>query len=253
MKPFTILDEDFIELPEIIKRIRYCLRNQIGFSLVRVGDAENQVMAQGSIYTKEQINNIWWAKNENWTGVILPNYKARDRLVASVKTADIVGVLHQSEEYEWKNLSEEVFEYFDIKPRQLCYAFINVYMVNHPELLALMKQHQVLLIGKAAPEFAVLLKSRFNIDVAGSIPISNYYEIPDVLRQASQIDYEMALLSAGSNAVILAAALAQQGKVAVDFGSAMKPELWKLPQDNPQKEVTEAAIIRCPEISSCIP
>lgn len=227
LKFFTILEEDFVQLPEIIKRIRYCLRNRIGFSLVRVGDAENQVMAQGSIYTKEQINHIWWANNENWTGVILPNYKARDRLVASVQAADIVGVLHQSEEYEWRTLTEEVFAHFNIKPRQLCYAFINVYMVNHPELLALMKQHRFLLIGKTAPEFAVLLKKRFNIDAAGSIPISNYYEIPDVLWQASQIDYEMALIAAGSNAVILATSLAQQGKVAIDFGSAMKTSLWQ--------------------------
>lgn len=229
MKPFTILEEDFIQLPEIIKRLRYCLRNKVGFSLIRVGDAENQVMAQGSIYTKEEINNIWWANDEKWTGVILPNYKARDRLIASVKEADIVGVLHQSEEYEWKNLSEEIFTYYKIKPRVLCYAFINVYMVNHPELIDLMKKHRTLLIGKVAPEFAVMLKSRFNINVAGSITISNYYEIPHVLQQAGQIDYEMALISAGSNAVILATTLAQQGKVAVDFGSAMKPELWQFP------------------------
>lgn len=220
-----------MQLPEIFKRLRYCLRNQVGFSLIRVGDAENQVMAQGSVYTIEDINNIWWANDENWTGIVLPNFKARDRLIASVKEADIVGVLHQSEEYEWKHLSEEVFAHYIIKPRILCYAFINVYMLNHPELIALMKMYRVLLIGKASPEFAVLLKSRFDINVAGTIIINNYFDIPQVLHQANYIDYELALISAGSNAVILATALAQQGKVAVDFGSAMKAKLWEFPEE----------------------
>ena len=231
MNPFTILEEDFIQLPEIIRRIRYCLRNKVGFSLVRVGDAENQVMAQGLIYSIEEIKNIWWANDESWTGVILPNYKARDRLISSIKKADIVGVLHQSEEYEWKNMSEEVFAFYNIKPRQLCYAFINVYMVNHPGIIALMEKHRILLIGKAAPSFAMLLKTRFNINVAGSIMINNYNDIPQVLQQANCIDYEMALISAGSNAVIMASTLAQQGKVAIDIGSAMKPELWMMPEE----------------------
>lgn len=233
MKLFTILEEDFIGLPELLQRVRYCLRNNVGFSLVRIGDAENQVMAQGLVYSEEEIRNIWWANNEDWTGVILPNYSARDMLIASIKTADIVGVLHQSEEYEWKTLSEKIFASYDIKPRQLCYAFINTYMINNPDLITLMKRHRVLLIGKHAPSFADLLKSRFRIEAAGAIVINNYYNIPRVLSLARYIDYELALISAGSNAVILSAILARQGKVAIDFGSAMRIELWNsLPTSN---------------------
>lgn len=226
MQKFTIMEEDFVELPEILKRIRYCLRNQVGFSLVRVGDAENQVLAQGAIYSDEDTENIWWAKSEDWTGIVLPNYAARDTLIAAIIEADIVGVLHQSEEYEWKALSEKAFSIYDIRPRQLCYAFINIYMVKNPDFIALLKSHRVLLIGKAAPAFAVLLRTIFKIEVVGSIVISNYYGIPDVLKQAEQIDYELALISAGSNAVILSVALARQRKVAIDLGSAMKPSLW---------------------------
>ncbi|MEN6462809.1 MAG: GT-D fold domain-containing glycosyltransferase [Syntrophomonas sp.] len=226
MQEFIILEEDFVELPEILKRVRYCLRNQMGFSLVRVGDAENQVLAQGAIYSNEDIENIWWAKNEDWTGIVLPNYEARDRLIAAIREADVVGVLHQDEEYEWKALSEKAFSLYNIKPRQLCYAFINIYMVKNPDFIALLKNHRVLLIGKAAPSFAVLLKTIFKIEVAGSIMINNYYDIPDVLKQTKRIDYELALISAGSNAVILSAALARQKKVALDLGSAMKPSLW---------------------------
>lgn len=229
MSSFTILEEDFIQLPEIIKRIHYCFRNKIGFALVRIGDAENQVLAQGSIYKNEEIKNIWWAENENWTGVVLPNYEARDIVIESVRKADIVGVLHQSEEFEWRNLTEAVFSIYDIKPRQLCYAFINTYMINNPDLIALMENHRVLLIGKAAPAFAYLLKTRFNINVSGAIIINNYFEIPGVLEEASHFDYEMVLISAGSNAVILASALAQQGKIAIDFGSAMNNNLWHFP------------------------
>lgn len=229
MQKFTILEEDFVELTEILKRIRYCLRNRMGFSLVRVGDAENQVMAQGSIYSEERLENIWWAKSEDWTGIILPNYEARDSLIASIKEADIVGVLHQSEEYEWKELSEYVFSYYHIKPRQLCYAFINMYMVNHPDFVSLLKSCRVLLIGKAAPAFTLLLKTHFKIDVVASLVINNYFEIPHIMHKIKQIDYDLALLSAGSNAVIIAAALGREGKVAIDLGSAMNIALWNKP------------------------
>jgi len=54
LRRFGINDEDFINLPEIIRRIRYCLRNQLGFSLVRVGDTENEVKAQGTIYPEKK-------------------------------------------------------------------------------------------------------------------------------------------------------------------------------------------------------
>ncbi len=227
MSPFTIVEEDLVELPHVIQRIRYCLRNKIGFSLVRIGDAENQVMAQGLVYSEEEIRKIWWANNEDWTGVILPNYDARDRLIASVRDADIVGVLHQNAEYEWKSLTETVFSAYCIKPRQLCYAFINTYMVDNPEFIDLLKKNRVLLIGKHAPSFGAHLKEMFRIEAAGIIMINNYYNIPRVLDQARLVDYDLALISAGSNAVILATAMARQGKVTIDFGSAMRVDLWK--------------------------
>ncbi|NLB53968.1 MAG: hypothetical protein GX808_13675, partial [Syntrophomonadaceae bacterium] len=71
MADFCIQKDDFAQLADIMRRVRYCLRNGIGFSLVRVGDAENQVLAQGSVYGEESIKQIWWAEYPEWTGITL--------------------------------------------------------------------------------------------------------------------------------------------------------------------------------------
>lgn len=227
MVPFCINDEDFADLPEIIKRIRYCLLNKVGFSLVRVGDAENQVMAQGYIMPENAIKKIWWADNEDWTGIRLPNYEARDRLIASVKQADMVGVLHQTESYVWKPLTEKVFTVCEIRPRQICYAFINVYFPDSLEFINLLQKYKVLIIGKQGWQFASLLKTTFGIEPGGIISISSYHEIPQVLAKTEKIDFDLALISAGSNAIILATVIAQRGKVALDIGRALNPQFWQ--------------------------
>lgn len=226
MGDFIINDNDFVQLPEVIVRVRYCLRNQTGFSLVRIGDAENQVMAQGWLYSEADIKKIWWARNEDWTGVTLPNYQAGLDLVQSIRDADVVGVLHQSESELWKPLTEKIFTHFDIKPRQLCYAFINIYLPDYPELINLMRMYRVLLVGKLAPMFARWLSERYQISAAAEI-ISNYHQIPRVMASLKHLDYDLALISAGSNAVILASALGKSGKVALDIGRAMNPQLWE--------------------------
>lgn len=226
MYPFVIEQHPYVELPEVIKQIRYCLQRKIGFSLVRVGDGENVVMAQGLVYSEEAIKNIPWTANVDYTGIVLPNYSARDMLLEGVKNASVVGVLHQTGAFEWRHLTERVFSAYDVIPHQLCYAGINLYMPNHPDIIDLIKNHRILLIGKAAPAFGEMMYSRFNTVAAGSIIINDFFEISRVLRQAVDFNYEMALIAAGSNAVILAPLLAQLGKVAIDFGSAMNIQLW---------------------------
>lgn len=226
MKKFIIKKEDFIQLPEILIRIRYCLRNQVGFSLVRVGDAENQVMAQGTFYSEADLKKIWWAKNEEWTGITLPNYAAKNQLIAAVRHADVVGVLHQDDCDLWCPLTEKVFSYNELKPRQICYAFINIYLPKYPEFIDLMRDYRLLLVGKPAPLFAKWLSENYRI-TANTIVISNFHQIPSVLNAIHQVDYDLVLIAAGSNAVILASTLAQQGKVALDIGRAMHPNFWE--------------------------
>jgi hypothetical protein len=226
MGKFLIKKEDFAQLPEILVRIRYCLRNQVGFSLVRVGDAENQVMAQDTCYTAAELKQIWWANDVNWTGVTLPNYTACQQLIKAVRQADIVGVLHQDECELWRPLTEKVFSHYDLRPRQICYAFINIYLPDYPEFIELMQQYRVLLVGKPAPWFAAWLHERWRI-TAYNLRLGSFEQLPAILTAIDQIDYDLALIAAGSNAVILASALAGRGKVALDIGRAMNPHFWE--------------------------
>jgi len=223
---FVIKDQDFASLNEITKRMRYCLRNGVGFSLVRVGDAENQVMAQGHIFSEEEIRDIWWAQNIEWTGITLPNYAARDRVIDSIKRADMVGVLHQEEAPLWRLLTEEIFTNCKIKPKQLCYAFINTYFPDSHDFLTIINEHKLLLIGNASYHFAGILRNKFGISQVAAIPITNFDEIDRTLILSDRVEYDLALISAGSNALILATELAERGKVAIDFGRALNPEYW---------------------------
>lgn len=227
MNSFIINPSDFTQLSEIVTRIRYSLRNKVGFSLVRIGDAENQVMAQGVIYNEKEIERIWWAKDYEWTGITLPNYEARNELIKSVSEADMVGVLHQSDLYIYKPLSEQIFTICNIKPKQICYGFINIYFPKSKDFVNLLRIYKVLLIGKEASNFAQILKSYYNIDAVGVISIYKYEEITEVVKLAQEIDYDIVLISAGSNAVILATTLAKTGKVAIDIGRAANEEYWK--------------------------
>ncbi len=229
MTGFVVNPEDFADMPEIIKRMRYCLRNKIGFSLVRIGDAENQVMAQGTEYTDLELHKIWWSDDEAWAGVTLPNYQARNQLLDSVRNADMVGVLHMNEAYIWKPLTEKLFTYYKIKPPQICYAFINIYFSAYQDFIDLMKKYRVLLVGRPAWFFARLLQDRYNIHAAGVVPVNRFQDIPLAIKTIQNITYDLALISAGVNAVVIAAALAQEGKVALDFGRGMNPEYWVSP------------------------
>lgn len=226
MYSFVIEQHPYVELPEVIEQIRYSLDRKTGFSLVRVGDGENVVMAQGLVYSEESIRNIGWTNNEDYTGIVLPNYEAIGMLIAGVKNASVVGVLHQTGAFEWRALTERVFSAYDVRPHQLCYAGINLFMPNNPHIIDLIRNHRVLLIGKAAPAFGDMIYQKFNTVAVGSIIINNFFDISRVLCQATNFNYEIALIAAGSNAVILAPLLAQLGKVAIDFGSAMNTYLW---------------------------
>lgn len=227
MPKFSIDEKDFMDLSEMIQRIQYCLHNHLGFSLVRVGDAENQVMSQGILYTEEELKKIWWANNTEWTGITLPNYEAREDLVLSIKKADVVGVLHQTGNYMWKPMTEYLFDYYSIQPKQICYAFLNTYFPRSREFISLLQDSKVLYIGNPAGQFAQLMQLKFGICPAGVIPIQQYDQIPEVLKAAGQIHYDLALISAGINANILAVRLAEEGKAAIDFGRAMSSEYWE--------------------------
>lgn len=109
----------------------------------------------------------------------------------------MVWVMHQEGTELWRSLTEELFLYCGIKPRQLCYAFINTYFPDLRDFLSLMLEYRILLIGKPSYQFAEILKKKCGISHLAAIPLQSFDEINSLLQLASKVEYDMALISAG--------------------------------------------------------
>ena len=86
---------------------------------------------------------------------------------------------------------------------------------------------RILLIGALAPQAALVLntklKRRLGFEIAAAIPLYEFEEIPWVKEQIARYNFDLCLLGAGVNAVILSSYIARHlGKVAVDLGSGME-------------------------------
>lgn len=82
-----------------------------------------------------------------------------------------------------------------------------------------------------------LLYEKLGVKVPGTVEINNYEEIDRCLKEMTQIPHQWSLVSAGVNAVIIAATMANKwGKVSIDFGHAPDnvmapnyPDYWLAP------------------------
>lgn len=226
-------DNEFLTVNQVLRKIKRALKEKKPFSLVRIGDGENVVLAQNSVIPIDEVLKIRWAKlaNEGKKGVILPNLELRDEMVAAIKQADMVGipfwendpiVAHQEIK---RPLTENVFEHFNIKPRRTCHTFVNRVFAQKPEFWAMLKGRRVLLIsdwGDSVKE--ILQKEPYGLNIALTIKFTDYKQINRTLRKVSKNkdEFDIALISCGVNAVVLAPKIAQlSGKVSLDFGKSL--------------------------------
>ncbi|TLM98356.1 hypothetical protein FDZ73_23615, partial [bacterium] len=134
------LEDDYIPLPQIVDRISDALINDKPFSLVRIGDGENIVLAQETALSLEWIGiNVGWSHSTGYCGIKLPNLPYRDRMAEAVKNADIVGV------FAGDDLTQRAFSALQIQPKVICQAFENVRMPMHKPFVELIRNYPPLL------------------------------------------------------------------------------------------------------------
>jgi hypothetical protein len=94
-----IRDEDFLSVEKVLTKLKEAADKQRPFSLVRIGDGENFILTQDSVWTMRQVFNQKWAvlANMGRKGITLPNLALRDQIVEAVKKADVVGILPHNE------------------------------------------------------------------------------------------------------------------------------------------------------------
>ena len=220
---------------ELMDRLITALDCKEPLSVVSVGQTEAFVMAQYAIYSEEEFMSHREAYNANrgeragffHRGIRFPNREARDATVEAVKKADVIGYNIHVESA--RIFTEEVFAAHQIVPRCVFEANIRrVFMYSQAEkYLQMLQGRKIMLVGSLATEAAAALNSkwgtRLGLNIAGTLPIYEYEDIPDVKKALGHYDFDLCFLAAGVNAVILATFVSEvYGKVAFDIGWGMQ-------------------------------
>lgn len=216
---FTFSIHSAAELLEIIA-LHYQKRTP--FALVRIGDGENFILAQEPIHTTRELVKMYnVVAGYGYSGVAIPNHKARDRLLRAVRQATVVGFLNQTECYCWYPLTEKIFNHYGITPAHSCYAFINLDLVTLPNFYSLFREARILLVGKPMARLAEVLIRRYHFkNIVGIINLRDYRDLDWVLRQLPGFNFEASFIAAGANAKIVAATVMEMGRIGLDLGHA---------------------------------
>lgn len=225
----------YLLFPHVIMRIKHAMKHKRALSLVRIGDGENIVLAQNSVWPIKKVMRVPWAIQStrgNDKGVHLPNIRLRNEVIRSIRKATIVGILPPNDRiirarhYLKRPLTNRVFKYFKLKPRLLCHACVNRMMPHRRMFWNMLKGKRILIINRNPRSIkSILERHPYNLNVTGTIPFSHYRQMNRALRKIRRLKhtFDIALISCGVNAVILAPKIAEStGKVAIDFGKAPK-------------------------------
>ncbi|EFM10413.1 conserved hypothetical protein [Paenibacillus curdlanolyticus YK9] len=220
----------YLNLKKVLDTIERALYEVAPLSLVRIGDGENLVMAQQSVWSISKVLREPWAikANQGEKGVTLPNLALRDEMVRSIKEATIVGLLPldddqiKAPDYLKRKLTNEIFSHYQLNPTMRCHACVNRMMPESDKFWRMLKHQRILLVTRnPAPLEALLTSDRYKLNVTHKIAFSHYDQIKSTMKEAVAVRnrFDIALLSCGVNAVVLAPRIANEtGKVAIDFG-----------------------------------
>jgi hypothetical protein len=225
-------NSSYLELEDVIQKIGHALETNSPFSLVRIGDGENLVLAQNSVMSIQEVLKEPWAikANNGQKGVHLPNLSLRDLMVKSINQADVVGILPYNDTtilapgHLKRDLTDKIFAKYNINPNYTCHACINRQIARRPEFWSLLKGKRILLIYQSVNELKGILQSEpYHLEIPLIVPFSNYNQMTATLSFIirNKNNFDIALICCGVNAVVLAQKVAElAGKVGIDFGKA---------------------------------
>lgn len=213
--------------------ILYSLDQKLPFSAVSVGTTEAFVLAQYTILRESEfmehkeayVANQGVKRGFDHRGVRFPNIDARNDAVESLAKADAIGynMLLNCE------LTNKVLYYYHFRPAYVFEALIRrVVMFSQPERFnRMLANRKILLVCAYADEVQAamekILQPSLGFTVTGAVRLEEYEDIPRVKEEIDRVDFDLCLMAAGVNAVILAPYIARRyGKVAFDIGQAME-------------------------------
>ncbi|MCA0984940.1 hypothetical protein LCL89_12885 [Halobacillus yeomjeoni] len=214
---------------QLIQRIEIALKKNQPLSIVRIGDGENIVLAQDSVWPMRKVLKEPWAQlaMRGKKGIPMLDLTLRDHLVKAIREADIVGVLPIDDKkifapsYLKRPLTDQILKHYQITPQLMCDATVMRDCASNSKFWNLFKGKRVVVIYKYAQDFSYKLQKDYSISVVEKVTFTHYNQLTETLALMEQKknDFDVALISCGVNSVILASEIAKKtGKVAIDFG-----------------------------------
>lgn len=221
-----------LDLEQVLERLHHALDNHLPFSLVRIGDGENLVLAQDTVWSLDSVLQERWAikANRGQKGLNLPNLALRDSVKEAITKADIVGILPYGDsvikapDYLKRELTDKILDYYSIQPKATCDACINREMVYSQQFWSLLTNRRILLVTRESEELRhALMSPTYQLTISHTLPFGHYDQMEETLYwlEHNRDQFDLALFTCGVNAVVLAQKTAElTGRAALDFGKA---------------------------------
>lgn len=222
----------FLTMEEVLGKLEYALRKKKPFSFVRIGDGENMILSQDTVFSVRHVLKHKWSKPDKqlYRGIQLPDLKLRDRLIRSIQKADLVGILTYDNTLirtpadTKRKLTDKIFAYYRFQPKLTCDACITRVFPQKEAFWNLLRERRILVISNWAVDLKRLLEMQpYRLRVTGAIPFAHSRQLDDTLQlvYGQKDEFDAVLLSCGASAVIMAQKIAKKtGKVAIDFGKS---------------------------------
>ncbi|MFS1517424.1 GT-D fold domain-containing glycosyltransferase [Bacillus sp. SCS-151] len=217
------LSEEKIKLKNaehIANEIREALRNGKGYSLVRIGDGELIFLSHDLINSSEEINKEPRLQFLSYAGVTLPDHETRDFLTEKLLLTNVIGV-PIARYPTFQNLFIKLVNYhnWNLKKMNVTSSFIHFELCRYTTLYhELLQHHRVLLIGNKMNEGRKYFEDIGYENIVGNVPVFGVKDVSNVITRAKEYEYDVVFVSAGIAANLICVELAQEGKIAIDFG-----------------------------------
>ncbi len=144
----------------------------------------------------------------------------RDAMLDGVLGSDIIGMPARLYTGNWSE-AEAVLNSFSIPTQRICDSYTGRLLHNEGLLYEILKDKRVCLLGNHVGNLVPLLKKN-HTEIVGQTEVNYFEDIPRVKNYLSQIDFDIAILSAGMPTLILSPWISRTlGRSAFDFGSAV--------------------------------
>jgi hypothetical protein len=208
----------FFDHSRVISIIEKALAQKKSFSLGRFGIGEISFLS----WPTNPLLLESFKRYQSYAGITCSPQLIKDELVTALKTVDMAGLVASWKLDDWAMQTNRVLEQLRIMPRTICCAWVMHDMVRDGSVWHLLNKKKVILLGRRSMEAAPILKEK-GVYVTGAVSLDGYEELANVSQSAlNDLEWEIALISAGVPATILAPRLAKaSGRIAIDFGHAL--------------------------------